>query len=155
MSTNRVRKDRGRVDHKALPKGPNGRALCRYCKREVPANRKTFCSAPCVHEWKLRTQPGYLRACVLKRDDGRCAKCKRDSIVLGLELQIMKRRDRKAWEKWYRDHGVPLTRKSMWAAHHRRAVVEGGGECGMDNIITLCVVCHPGETKALMRRRSK
>ena len=155
MSTNRVRKDRGRVDHGKLPKGPHGRALCRYCHKEVPINRKSFCSSGCVHEWKVRTQPGYMRACVLKRDDGRCAKCKCDAIVLGLELQILKRRDRKAWERWCRAHGVSLARKSMWDAHHKVAVVEGGGECGLDGIITLCVVCHPEETRKLLHRRSK
>ena len=155
MSTNRVRKDRGRVNHEKLPKGLNGRALCRYCKKEVPASRKTFCSAVCVHEWKVRTQPGYLRMCVLKRDNGKCAKCKKDAIILGLELQILKRKDHPAWMKWYRDHGVSLARKSMWDAHHKRAVAEGGGECGMDNIVTLCIICHIAETKALTLRRSK
>ena len=155
MSTNRVRKDRGRVNHQTLPKGPHGRALCRYCKKEVPASRKTFCSAVCVHEWKLRTQPGYLRACTLKRDDGRCAKCKRDSIVLGLEMQILKRKDRKAWEKWYRDHGIPLTRKSMWDVDHVLEVCNGGGECGLSEVQTLCVICHLEKTTFSIKTKRK
>lgn len=155
MSSNRVRADRGKVNHTKLPKGPNGRALCRYCSREVPSTRKSYCSDRCVHEWKLRTQPVYLRACVLKRDDGRCARCRKDAIVLALELQILKRKDPLAWKKWYSDHSIPLTRKTMWDAHHKRAVVEGGGECGLEGLETLCVLCHPIETKALMRRRLK
>ncbi len=36
-----------------MPKGPNGRNLCRRCATEVPRGRITFCSDACVHEWKL------------------------------------------------------------------------------------------------------
>ena len=41
--------------------------LHRPVHREVPARRFTFCSAACVHEWKLRTDPGYLRDQVFAR----------------------------------------------------------------------------------------
>src|SRR5579863_10082778 len=65
----------GFVDRSALEKGPTGRNLCRWCNLEVPARRSTFCSAWCVHEWRLRTDPGYLREQVFKRDRGVCAIC--------------------------------------------------------------------------------
>ena len=155
MSTSRVRKDRGRVNPDKLPKGPNGRALCRYCKKEVPANRKSFCSAGCVHEWKLRTQPVYLRTCVLKRDNGICGKCGRDTIVLSLELQILKRKDPLKWKKWYKDHSVPLSRTSMWDVDHIIGVFEGGGECGLSEVQTLCVICHAMKTRMANQKRRK
>ena len=44
----------GWVDRKSVPRGPNGRGLCRWCSLEVPKRRFTFCSEFCVHEWKLR-----------------------------------------------------------------------------------------------------
>ena len=50
-----------------LPKGDAGRALCRWCNLEVPSPRRTFCSEWCVHEWRLRTDPGYVRERVLAR----------------------------------------------------------------------------------------
>jgi hypothetical protein len=60
MSTSRTMPG-GWADRSALPKGEQGRPLCRWCNLEVPPRRFTFCSDWCVHEWKLRTDPGYLR----------------------------------------------------------------------------------------------
>ena len=31
---------------------------------------------------------------------------------------------------------------SFWEANHKVAVADGGGECGIDNLETLCVPCH-------------
>ena len=69
----------GYADRSTLAKGPNGRNLCRYCNLEVPRGRVTFCSEWCVHEWRLRTDPGYLRDQVFARDKGVCALCGADT----------------------------------------------------------------------------
>jgi 5-methylcytosine-specific restriction enzyme A len=46
--------------------GELGRPLCRWCRMEILAKRRrTFCSDFCVHQWKLRSDPGYLRDFVL------------------------------------------------------------------------------------------
>src|SRR5580698_7964702 len=50
----------GFQDRQSLEKGQNQRALCRWCRLEVPRGRYTFCSEWCVHEWRLRSDPGYL-----------------------------------------------------------------------------------------------
>jgi len=60
MSTTRTMPG-GWAERESLPKGPNGRNLCRWCNLEVPKGRHTFCSNWCVEEWRLRTDPGYLR----------------------------------------------------------------------------------------------
>lgn len=70
--------------------GPNGRRLCRWCRIEVKPPRLTFCSDSCVHEWKLRSDPRYLRWCVWKRDKGVCQKCWYTS------------------KNWYADHHRPV-----------------------------------------------
>jgi len=54
---------------------------------------------------------------------------------------------------------------SCWEAHHHRPVVEGGGECDLDNYRTLCFVCHKklsseqtrcrAQQRALERQRKK
>ena len=49
---------------------PRQRDSSRWCGGEVSGRRITFCSEACVHEWKLRTDPGYLRAQVFERDRG-------------------------------------------------------------------------------------
>ena len=68
MSTNRKMQG-GWVEPDRLPKGPTGRALCRWCKtNEVRGRRKTFCSQACVDEYLVRVDPQYARAKVRERD---------------------------------------------------------------------------------------
>ena len=62
----------GRARRADLSTGPNGLPLCRWCELEILAKRRrTFCSDYCVHQWRLRTDPGYLRDQVFARDRGR------------------------------------------------------------------------------------
>src|SRR3954453_22811683 len=86
MSTSRTMAG-GRVDKSSVPKGPNGRSLCRWCQLEVPPRRFTFCSDWCVNEWRLRTDPGYLRDQVFARDKGVCALCEVDARTSYFELK--------------------------------------------------------------------
>jgi len=53
--------------------------------------------------------------------------------------------------------GVVLdnTRKSLWDMDHIVPVAEGGGECGLDNLRTLCLRCHRIETTALAGRLAR
>ncbi|HEY3628639.1 MAG TPA: HNH endonuclease [Terracidiphilus sp.] len=149
MSTTRVIKG-GWVDRKSVPRGPNGRGLCRWCSLEVPRGRFTFCSAYCVHEWKLRTQPGYLREQVLERDRGICARCGIDTIAAARQLRYSRGLRRAALlAGWGLER---RTRKSLWDADHILPVAEGGGECDLDNIRTLCLRCHRQATIALRDR---
>jgi 5-methylcytosine-specific restriction endonuclease McrA len=43
-------------------------------------------------------------------------------------------------------------RRSLWEADHLTPVAEGGGECGLDNLITRCIPCHKAKTKEDMAR---
>jgi hypothetical protein len=134
----------GYVSARLLPRGPNGRALCRWCGEECPpGNGRTFCGGQkatferatgavmiagqgCVHEHCLRSQPGYARKLVWARDRGKCALC---GAVCG----------RKGHE-WQADHIVP--------------VAEGGGSCDLSGLRTLCTACHRVETAKLAARRA-
>ena len=140
----------GWVDRKSVPRGANGRGLCRWCSLEVPPRRFTFCSAYCVHEWKLRTQPGYLREQVLLRDAGICADCRVDTIAEARRLRYSRGAGREALlHHW----GLrKRTRKSLWDADHIVPVAEGGGQCDLDNLRTLCLRCHRLATKGLRER---
>jgi 5-methylcytosine-specific restriction endonuclease McrA len=134
-----------------LAKGPNGRHLCRWCSLEVPKGRLTFCSAWCVEEWRLRSDPGYLREKVLERDRGVCAGCGVDCLHAELHLKRLRGAPRlKAFLEW----GLrPGSRKSLWDADHIVPVVEGGGECDLTNLRTLCLKCHRTATAELRKRR--
>jgi 5-methylcytosine-specific restriction protein A len=144
----------GYADRSSLEKGPNGRPLCRWCNLEVPARRFTFCSDFCVHEWKLRTDPGYLRDQVLARDRGICALCRVDTRAAFLDLKRARGTHRlKLLDRWgLSSQKARLSRKTLWDADHIVPVVEGGGECDISNIRTLCLLCHRRETLALRRR---
>lgn len=143
MSLHRTRPDRGYADQKTLPKGPNGRGLCRWCGEEVPLGQRTFCLpvSGCLHEWKMRTQPRYAREQVFKRDKGRCAICDEVRFInryrspRGLLIEY-----EAAVPQWEMDHVIP--------------VIEGGGECGLEGLRSLCIPCHRIETTKLAARRA-
>jgi 5-methylcytosine-specific restriction protein A len=136
----RLLPERGYVSPKTLPTGTNGRALCRRCQTEVPKGRRSFCSDGCVHEWKLRTQPDYLRTHVFTRDRGRCAGCGLDTEDISRRLRSLPRSE---GLRLLTRLGMPdCLKRTLWEAHHVKAVVEGGGACGLDNLRTLCVSCH-------------
>lgn len=143
----------GWVNRKLHPRGPNGRGICRWCSLEVPPRRHTFCSAWCVHEWKLRSQPGYLREHVFQRDRGVCAHCRIDTLA---ELRKLKR-SRGANRVALMHHWGMKTRlrKSLWDADHILPVVEGGGACELSNLRTLCLRCHREATRQLRERIRK
>lgn len=127
--------------------GHGKRLPCRWCGGEVPPRRRTFCSAACVHEWKLRTDAGYLREQVFLRDRGVCAACGLDTEALRKDKRKLDYDTRRRFEK---DWGG---RRHLWDADHVVPVIEGGGECDLSNMRTLCLKCHREATAALRRRR--
>jgi 5-methylcytosine-specific restriction endonuclease McrA len=138
----------GRADAAALLKGPNGRSLCRWCTLEVPPGRLTFCSDWCVEEWKLRTDPGHLRERVFERDRGICAICNVDCVS---EMRHIKRLRGAAKVRAIAEWGCK-GRKTLWDADHILPVAEGGGECDLSNMRTLCLKCHRACTAELRDR---
>lgn len=134
-----------------LVKGPGGRWLCRCgCERECLPPRRTFFSQECVHDYLLRTSNSYLRRCVKERDKGVCCKC-------GLDCGRLRRQFRKAIKEKNKELIAELKQKyprlrsdrSYWEADHILAVVKGGGQCGLDNLRTLCMECHLEVTREL------
>ena len=132
--------------------GANGRALCRWCRLEILAKRRrTFCSEFCVHQWRLRSDPGYLRDHVFARDKGVCAMCATDTVAAYRQLKRSRGKARtEALAMW----GVASVgaRRSLWDADHIVPVAEGGGQCDLENLRTLCLPCHREVTADLRRR---
>jgi 5-methylcytosine-specific restriction enzyme A len=147
MTTNRT-KPGGWVRRTTI-RGPNGRGICRWCGAEVPMGRRTFCCDDCVHQWKLRTDPGYLRAQVLARDHGVCALCGLDTVEFFRRFQRLPAAKRRPLRMQLDMHA---SRRSFWDADHIIPVVEGGGECDLSNLRTLCLWCHIDETARLRKR---
>lgn len=150
MSFERVMQGGGRAAREELPTGETGRCLCRWCALEVPRGRFTFCSDWCVHEWRLRSNPGYLREQVLRRDKGICSDCGIDTLSAYRQMRKARGARRAALlARW----GLKrVTRRSLWDADHILPVAEGGGECDIANIRTLCLLCHRKVTAELRLR---
>lgn len=154
----RYREDRGFVDPKDLAKGPNGRPLCRFCQTEVETGRRTFCSDACVFSWKLRTNGGFLREQVFERDRGVCSGCGLDTERLKSVLSRLAQTDHAKYLELTRRYKI-LHRhdfkvdRHYWEADHIIPVKQGGGQCGLENLTTLCVPCHKSKTKTQLSRK--
>ena len=143
-------KQGGWISPSTVERSPAGRPVCRWCGKEVGKRRRTFCSDACVHEWKLRTDPGYLREKVFERDKGICAQCGADSVSLRKDMRKLDFAARRQFLKqWGLREG---SRKSLWDADHIVPVAEGGGQCDLSNMRTLCLLCHREATAALRKR---
>lgn len=157
MSTHRISPKAGWADTSTLPRGPQGRCLCRHCGQEVPPRRRTFCGDACVGAWRLKTDPSFVRKQVWKRDKGRCALCGMRSRDLEKGLTLLRglllRLGRSKVHLQLRKALKIESRHTLWDADHIRAVAEGGGECGLDNMQTLCLWCHRDKTAVRAPRR--
>lgn len=149
-------------------RGPNGRRLCMWCGQEVPKRRRTFCSPECVHEWRLRSDPSYLRFKVWERDRGVCARCGLDTEALERELSDLlsscwKARTEEEWEAarerfWRRVEELGVVTSALrvphlWEVDHIVPVAEGG-DSNLENVRTLCWRCHREVTAQYARHRA-
>jgi 5-methylcytosine-specific restriction enzyme A len=150
MSTNRSKE--GGWIRRTAERGPNGRGICRWCRTEVPSGRRTFCCDTCVHDWRLRTDPGYLREQVFARDRGVCSLCALDTMEIYGRFRSLPAHKRRQLR---RRLDIPTGRENLWDADHIVSVAEGGGECSLENLRTLCIWCHQNETAKLRRRLSE
>jgi len=141
----------GWADPSGLPQGPNGRALRGWRRLEAPKGRRTFCSGWRVREWKIRSDAGYPRSLVCNRGHGVRAVCALDTIEAFRRLKRSRGERRKALPPHW---GLTrLHRSSLWDAGHILPAADGGGECGLENIRTLCLRCHRQATFHLRARR--
>ncbi len=146
---------------------PNGTRGCRWCGKVLDHKSRTFCGKECVHQYMIRSRPGYAADQVAKRDAGVCAKCGVDTVVFHLEAYQRAEIDTPPrYRGWRRADdrivppelvalGWPKTFNRRWFdVEHVIPVVDGGGECGLENLISLCVPCHKRATAALAARRA-
>jgi 5-methylcytosine-specific restriction protein A len=100
-----------------------------------------------------------MRYLLEKRDHGICALCGVDTYELAKQFNLLP----KGWPtpperaNFLEKHGIPLSRvlSDWWDADHIVPVIEGGGECTLENFRTLCIPCHKKVTKELRARLAK
>jgi len=145
----RYRDNRGFIDPQTLPVNDQGFRCCRYCNQSVKPPKKTFCSKECVHEYLLRSSGKYLRSMVYKRDLGICSICDIDTKKTAQLLFDLDSNDPER-KRLYDVYNISTKRKitpnknggGLWDADHIIPVKNGGGQCGLENMRTLCISCH-------------
>lgn len=154
------------------PRSPEGLPLCRWCEKLVFAPRVTFCSDACVHEWRLRTDSGYVRGLLFERDHGVCSVCKVDTNALYLAFRDACHEALGRPRVWAFNHRRPHAallpvierlraldidphRHTFWDADHVVAVSDGGGECGLDGFRTICIPCHKKSSAVQTSERAR
>jgi len=104
-----------------------------------------------------RTKHSYARQQVFERDRGVCAICGTKTIDVLSRINILRNRgmDNTIMAEMLEMPIGKLHDGILWEMDHILPVSEGGGNCDLDNLRTLCVWCHREETKDLKRRLSK
>jgi len=82
-----------------------------------------------------------------------CAVCGMATEALRKDFRKLDYRARRAFLKeWKLKEGW---RRSLWDADHIIPVAEGGGECDLSNMRTLCLKCHRAATAELRQRLAR
>ena len=148
----RERNDPGYIRQQLLKRD---KGICTECKVDCTAIQNSVQHAKFV----LRCSPPDSGNCKFRKNRSWNSPFLRDKYARALAI----------WQRWqhkrlqaarnrlerFRAQGWDLHRKTMWDAEHSVPVVEGGGQCALDLIITLCTTCHKKSTKALAKRRAE
>nr|XP_007157652.1 hypothetical protein PHAVU_002G087300g [Phaseolus vulgaris]ESW29646.1 hypothetical protein PHAVU_002G087300g [Phaseolus vulgaris] len=148
--------------------------LCKLCQKQCQGkNAKRpefledlFCNLVCYEEYRMRTSNRFLREELFKIEHGVCTNCQLDCHKLVKDtrpLSLERRREfiekiapnvakrKNMLEKLVNEP----TEGNAWHADHIVPVYEGGGECKLENLRTLCVACHYDVTAAQCAERCK
>ncbi|XP_027368431.1 DNA annealing helicase and endonuclease ZRANB3 [Abrus precatorius] len=146
--------------------------LCKLCQKQcLGTNAKTpeffedlFCNLVCYEEYRMRTSNRFVRQELFQIEHGVCTNCHLDCHKLVEHIRPLSLERRRE----YIDKVAPqiANRKNMleklvndptegnaWHADHIVPVYQGGGECKLENMRTLCVACHYDVTAAQCAER--
>ncbi|XP_057602750.1 DNA annealing helicase and endonuclease ZRANB3 [Hippopotamus amphibius kiboko] len=151
-----------------------GNPLCLHCqqptcqtKQEHEANAwdSRFCSLKCQEEFWIRSNNSYLRAKVFEIEHGVCQLCNLNAQELFLHLRDAPKNQRKNLLDVTWTSKLPLEQLNemirnpgeghFWQVDHIKPVSGGGGQCSLDNLQTLCTVCHKERTARQAKERSQ
>lgn len=151
-----------------------GRPLCLRCQHPTCQPEQTakasawdsrFCSLKCQEEFWIRSNNSYLRAQVFATEHGVCQHCGVDAQELFLRMRDAPKSHRKSLLNAAWTAKLPLEQLNemlrnpgeghFWQVDHIRPVYEGGGQCSLDNLQTLCTVCHKERTAQQAKERSQ
>ncbi|XP_068923925.1 DNA annealing helicase and endonuclease ZRANB3 isoform X3 [Petaurus breviceps papuanus] len=151
-----------------------GNPLCLHCQQptcqsgqqyKVNAWNSRFCSQKCQEEFWIRSNNSYLRAKVFEIEHGVCQLCNLNAQELFLSLRDAPKNQRKnlLQTTWISKLSIEQLNEMMinpvegqfWQVDHIRPVYSGGGQCSLENLHTLCTVCHKEKTAKQAKERSQ
>jgi len=130
-----IKYDRARFPEQQLR--PDGTWGCRGCGGAIPKGRHSWCSDPCYN----RYCPRMVMAAVRQRDHDICSACGRDCKA-----------ERAEWKsrRWDPDW---LKRKPPRAEYDHIIPFSEGGLTVLENMRTLCALCHKAETNKWRKQK--
>uniref|UniRef100_A0A7N6F782 Zinc finger, RAN-binding domain containing 3 n=1 Tax=Anabas testudineus TaxID=64144 RepID=A0A7N6F782_ANATE len=150
------------VDSKGVP-------LCLSCQQACSNTGEAwstrFCSHRCQEEFQLRSNQPYMRSRVLEVEKGICQHCGLHAHDLFLKVRDAPPSNRKEMleNTWLAQLSLKQLNEMIrapvegdfWQVDHIRPVYSGGGQCSLDNLQTLCTVCHKARTAQQAKERSQ
>ncbi|KAK9967715.1 hypothetical protein ABG768_002092 [Culter alburnus] len=145
-----------------------GTPLCLSCQKPSGEHRGWaggFCSPACMEDFQLRSNQGYMRARVLETEQGVCQHCGLNAHQLYVQVRDAPHTHRKEMldNTWLAQ--LPLKQLNemiqspmegqFWQVDHINPVYRGGGQCSLENLQTLCTVCHRMRTAQQAKDRSQ
>lgn len=136
----------GRGRFPKLRRDENGKALCRGCGGPITDKRRqTWCSELC-HE---KFDPRYVRMAVIKRDNHVCQVCKKDIRQAVKDWSAARPKENYTWDEYCK-----WSRSRPKEEYHHLVEFKDGGLTTVDNMITICVLCHRRLTAEYAKKRA-
>ncbi|NXX91072.1 ZRAB3 endonuclease, partial [Centropus bengalensis] len=151
-----------------------GNPLCLSCQQptaqpspgcQARAWDTRFCSQACQEDFSIRSSQSYLRTKVFEIEHGVCQFCHHNAQELYLSVRDAAKSQRKKLLESSWMARLPLgqlnemitnpTEGQFWQADHIQPVYSGGGQCSLENLQTLCTVCHRERTAKQAQERSQ
>ncbi|ESN96326.1 hypothetical protein HELRODRAFT_189194 [Helobdella robusta] len=125
-----------------------------------------FCSQNCEKIFRTKNSGSYMRRQVYEAERGVCQLCSLSAQQIYLDIRnttSMEKRAQLIQQSPYVKLDVQMKERMIrnpqeglfWHVDHVTPVFAGGGECDIDNLRTLCTICHKKVTKEQLINKNK